>query len=187
MTIFANGATEYEVLKDGRVAITLFRGVGELSRADLPERPGHAGWPSPTPEAQCLGPIASELACLPLGPRTQQVIHEIEQAADDALFPLTGETIRALLASPAPTAGVELSGTGLAFGACKRSEDGEWMVLRCVNLLERAVEGSWGVDRQKREARLARLDETPGAVLQVSEGRVEFLAGPRAVVTVLVR
>lgn len=187
MTIFANGATEYEVLKDGRVAITLFRGVGELSRADLPERPGHAGWPSPTPEAQCLGPIASELACLPLGPRTQQVIHEIEQAADDALFPLTGETIRALLASPAPTVGVELSGTGLAFGACKRSEDGEWMVLRCVNLLERAVEGSWGVDKQKREARLARLDETPGAVLQVSEGRVEFLAGPRAVVTVLVR
>lgn len=187
MTIFANGATEYEVLDDGRVAITLFRGVGELSRADLPERPGHAGWPSPTPDAQCLGPIVSELACLPSGPRTEQVIHEIEQAADDALFPLTGETIRALLAPPAPTDGVELRGTGLAFGACKRSEDGEWMVLRCVNLLERAVEGSWGVDRQVREARLARLDESPDAALEVSDGRVEFIAGPRAVVTVLLR
>jgi hypothetical protein len=187
MTIFANGATEYEVLKDGRLAITLFRGVGELSRADLPERPGHAGWPSPTPDAQCLGPIVGEMACLPHGPRTDQVIHEIEQSADDALFPLTGETIRALLAVPAATTGIDLDGVGLAFGACKRSEDGEWMVLRCLNLLDRDVEGSWGVDREIREARLARLDESPGAVLQVSDGRVAFIAGSRAVVTVLVR
>jgi alpha-mannosidase len=187
MTIFANGATEYEVLKDGRLAITLFRGVGELSRADLPERPGHAGWPSPTPDAQCLGPIVGEMACLPHGPRTDQVIHEIEQSADDALFPLTGETIRALLAVPAATTGIDLDGVGVAFGACKRSEDGEWMVLRCLNLLDRDVEGSWGVDREIREARLARLDESPGAVLQVSDGRVAFIAGPRAVVTVLVR
>ena len=187
MTIFANGATEYEVLDDGRLAVTLFRGVGELSRADLPERPGHAGWPSPTPDAQCLGPIVSEMACLPHGPRTDEVIHEIEQTADDALFPLTGETIRALLTVPPATTGIALEGAGLAFGACKRSEDGEWMVLRCVNLLERAVEGSWAVDREIREARLARLDESPGAVLQVSDGWIEFVAGPRAVVTVLVR
>lgn len=187
MTIFANGATEYEVLNDGRLAITLFRGVGELSRADLPERPGHAGWPSPTPDAQCLGPIVSEMACLPLGPRADQIIHEIELSADDALFPLTGETIRALLAVPAATSGIELDGVGLAFGACKRSEDGEWMVLRCLNLLDRDVEGSWGVDREIREARLARLDESPGAVLPVVDGRVEFVAGRRAVVTVLLR
>jgi hypothetical protein len=61
------------------------------------------------------------------------------------------------------------------------------MVLRCLNLLDRDVEGSWGVDREIREARLARLDESPGAVLQVSDGRVAFIAGSRAVVTVLVR
>jgi hypothetical protein len=43
------------------------------------------------------------------------------------------------------------------------------------------------VGRQVREARLARLDESPDAALEVSDGRVEFIAGPRAVVTVLLR
>ncbi|HUF29641.1 MAG TPA: glycoside hydrolase family 38 C-terminal domain-containing protein, partial [Gemmatimonadaceae bacterium] len=187
LTVFANGATEYEMLSDGRIAITLFRAVGELSRADLPERPGHAGWPSPTPDAQCLGPIESEMACLPHGPRTDEVVGAIERTADDVLFPLIAETFRALMAPPGTTDGIVLDGAGLAFGACKRSEDGDWMVLRCVNLLGSEVHGSWRLRLSVREARLARLDESPGAVLAVDHGRVAFVASPRAVVTVLVR
>jgi hypothetical protein len=37
------------------------------------------------------------------------------------------------------------------------------------------------------EARRSRLDETPGDPLTVVHNRVEFAAGPREIVTVLVR
>src|SRR5207302_309911 len=40
---------EYEWTPDGDLLFTLLRSVGELSRGDLPTRPGHAGWPTATP------------------------------------------------------------------------------------------------------------------------------------------
>jgi hypothetical protein len=61
----------------GVVAVTLVRAVGELSRNDLPERPGHAGWPTATPEAQCAGRFAARFAVLPhgaAGPATSDLV-----------------------------------------------------------------------------------------------------------------
>ena len=62
VTVISDGLAEYEADADGAVHVTLARAVGELSRNELPERPGHAGWPSPTPQAQCRGPFAAEFA-----------------------------------------------------------------------------------------------------------------------------
>ena len=65
MTVYSDGLAEYEVTHEGTVAVTLVRAVGDLSRNDLPERPGHAGWPVSTPEAQMLGPFGGEFALFP--------------------------------------------------------------------------------------------------------------------------
>jgi hypothetical protein len=56
-----------------------------------------------------------------------------------------------------------------------------------VFVRELAVRGRWRLPGVVREARLARLDETLGAALDVADGAVAFEAGPRAVVTVMVR
>ncbi|MHB1863602.1 MAG: glycoside hydrolase family 38 C-terminal domain-containing protein, partial [Gemmatimonadaceae bacterium] len=186
-TVFSDGLAEYEADGAGAVRVTLVRAVGQLSRADLPERPGHAGWPTPTAEAQCLGPLGAELALLLHGPRDAAVIARIERAAEDVLTPVTGHTIRALLASPPESAGLSLDGEGLAFSCAKESEDGAWMVLRCVNLLERVVRGRWKVGFAIAEARMSRLDETPGDAVTARGSVVEFEAAPRGVVTLLVR
>jgi alpha-mannosidase len=188
--VYADGLAEYEATPDGRVAVTLVRAVGELSRRDLPERPGNAGWPAPTPAAQCVGPFAAELALALLGPRSPAVEAEIERLADDVLLPLAGETLRAALAVPDPSPAVELEGEGLAFGAVKPSEDGAWVVLRCVNVTGHSVAGAWRVGVPLREARLARLDETPLEQLGIeSDGSggslVRFDVGPRGVVTIV--
>lgn len=185
-TLFADGLTEYEV--DGRaIAVTLLRSVGELSRNDLPERPGNAGWPAATPEAQCLGPFEAELALMLHGARTEKTIDEIERAADDVLYPLVGETLRSALELPKPRVGLALEGAGLAFSCAKESDEGGWVVLRCLNLLDREVPGGWRLDRLVREARLARLDETPEGQVSVLENQIRFVAPPRAVVTILAR
>jgi hypothetical protein len=185
-TVFADGLAEYEACDDGAIAITLVRAVGALSRNDLPERPGHAGWPTPTPEAQCLGPFAGGFALLLHGHRDAATIDLVERTADDVLLPLSGATIRSALELPDPTRGIELLGEGLAFSTAKESEDGESLVLRCVNLLDREVEGAWRLGFPVQAARLARLDETPLDSLTVRGEEIRFRVGPRAAVTILV-
>lgn len=187
-TLFADGCTEYET-RGGAVCVTLVRSVGELSRNDLPERPGHAGWPAATPEAQCIGPFQAEFGILLHGPRSPRVIGEIERAADDVLFPLTGQTLRSALHTTAAVAGVELHGEGLGFSCMKESEDGEALVLRCVNLLDRRAKGEWRFAgrRQIAQAHRARLDETPTEQLAHSPSAIRFIAAAREIVTILVR
>ena len=187
VTLFGDGLAEYEVTESGDIAVTLVRAVGELSRNDMPERPGHAGWPVPTPEAQCLRTFGGTFAVLPHGPRDEATIDLVERTADDVLLPLSGSTLRSALCVPAPTSGVSLDGVGLSFSTCKESEDGEWVVLRCANLLGRPVRGRWRFGVDITRAQLARLDETPLAELVIQDGAVEFDAPPNGVVTILAR
>jgi alpha-mannosidase len=187
VTVFSDGLAEYEAEPTGEVAVTLVRSVADLSRNDLPERPGHAGWPVPTPEAQMLGAFVAELAIFPHGARTSATIDAIERTADDVLLPLTGTTLRSATADYPATPGLVLEGRGLAFSAAKESEDGEWLVLRCVNLTDEPVAGRWSLPFEAREACVARLDEMELSDVAISSRVLEFSAPPRAVVTHLVR
>jgi hypothetical protein len=185
-TVFSDGLAEYEAEDDGSVVITLLRAVGELSVRDLPERPGHAGWPKRTPGAQCLRQFAGSFAFLLHGPRSPDTIDAIERTADDVLLPLRGSTLRSALHVPEPVVGVELHGVGLAVSAIKESEDGRSLVLRCVNLLDEPTAGSWRVPFDVTEARRARLDEAPIEPLTTIDRVISFAAQPREIITILV-
>jgi len=187
VTLFSDGLAEYEATAGGEVAITLVRAVGELSRADLPERPGHAGWPVSTPEAQSAGDFAASFALLPHGPRSVRAAAIIEAAADDVLLPLRGDTLRSSLATEDASNFVRLEGDGLACTAVKPAERGGWVALRCVNLTDHEIAGRWVLGAPIVEARLARLDETPLSALAIDAGAIAFTVSPRAIVTVLVR
>jgi alpha-mannosidase len=186
-TVYSNGLAEYEALDDGSVAVTLIRAVGALSRHDLPERPGHAGWPANTPLAQSIGPYRAELALAPHGPDTPAQRHEAECLADDVLLPLTGRTLRSNLDAPVAAGGLTLEGEGLAFSAAMPAREPGWIVLRCVNRFDSEVRGRWRAGRAIAEAKLARLDETPLADVEVQGDAVPFKAAPHAIVTLLVR
>jgi alpha-mannosidase len=69
----------------------------------------------------------------------------------------------------------------------KESEDGAWLVLRCVNVRDDETHGTWRLPFDVREAHLARLDETRIALLEAAGAAVAFTAPPRAIVTILVR
>jgi hypothetical protein len=60
-------------------------------------------------------------------------------------------------------------------------------VLRCINLTDATVAGRWTLGVDVSEARIARLDETIVEQIAVSGASVSFEAGPRAIVTILVR
>lgn len=186
-TIFSDGLAEYESHDDGSIAVTLVRAIGALSRPDLPERPGHAGWPADTPAAQSLGPFAAEFAVGLHGPDSPEVRDSIEQLADDVLLPIIGETLRSNLLDPRDMGGIELLGEGLVFSCAKPAQRAGWIVLRCVNRRDVAVRGTWAFGRTIVEAVRGRLDETPEVTLTADGHSVTFGAGPKEIVTVLVR
>ncbi|HET7622328.1 MAG TPA: hypothetical protein VFK39_10530, partial [Gemmatimonadaceae bacterium] len=195
LTLFSDGLAEYEATPTGDIAVTLVRAVGELSRNDLPERPGHAGWPAPTPEAQSLGAFEAGFALLPHGERSDETIALVERTADDVLLPLRGTTLRSALAIPGATAGVELLldhesealHGALAFSTCKPTEDGDGVTLRCVNITDRPLRARWRLGVPVSQAWTARLDETRLEQLPTDGQDIPFGAGPRSVTTIIVR
>jgi alpha-mannosidase len=186
-TLFSDGLAEYESHDDGSIAVTLVRAVGALSRPDLPERPGNAGWPADTPAAQSLGPFLAEFAVALHGPDSPVVRDSIEQLADDVLLPIRGETLRSNLLEPSGVGGIELSGDGLVFSSAKPAQRAGWIALRCVNRRDVVVRGTWAFGRTIVEATRARLDETREGTLSVNGRSVTFEAGPKEIVTLLVK
>ena len=187
VTLVSDGLAEYESLGDGGLAVTLVRAVGELSRHDLPERPGHAGWPSATPGAQCLGGYEATFAIALHDGDSPAQRDAVQQLADDVLLPITGETLRSNLSDSQCRGGIELRGAGLVFSAAAPAQQQGWIVLRCINRRAEAVSGSWTMGVMLEEARRARLDETPGDLLAIHAGMIEFVAAPMEIVTIVAR
>lgn len=188
MTVLADGLPEYEARGDGAVLVTLLRAFGELSRAGLPERPGHAGWPTPTPDAQCLGPFT---ACLGLCFHDEAALDRmdrIDRAAEEFHAPIAAWMMRSALRLPESVAGPELVGGGLVLSAMRPAEEGRGIVVRCCNPGRTGVRGAWRIPWPVKRAERCRLDETPLEPLGVGNpSSVVFEAGPRAVVTILLR
>jgi hypothetical protein len=188
LLVLADGLPEYEARPNGTVLVTLLRCFGQLSRADLSERPGHAGWPTPTPDAQCPGPFRARLGVQLIGPDALEQSGAIEPAAEEFHAPVLAQPLRSALAAPRPVPGPELVGDGLVFSAMKPSESGRGLVLRCYNALPRPVAGAWRLPWPVAAVERCRLDETPLRRVEVgSRGDVPFEAEPREVVTLLVR
>lgn len=177
--------------EDGHLAVTLLRATGELSRASVPERPGHAGWPAAIPDAQCRGTYYALIGLLLSEEGAERLLERIERACDDLLLPLVGETWRDLEVSDGPVAvvGPRLTGEGLEMSAVTLSScDPSAVVLRAVNCLERAVTGCWELPGPPGwVATQCRLDETPTGGQVVCQSALEFSAAPRSVVTFVVR
>jgi alpha-mannosidase len=159
-----------------------------MSRSDIPERRGHAGWPTPTPEARTFGAVHGRLAVMLHGPAKIDSRELLEAAAEAFLAPPIALMRRALLAAPPEVRGPALSGEGLVFSAMKPAESGRGTILRCYNGRDKAASGAWHVAWRVTSATLCRLDEGPLKKLRVERGgTIRFDAPPRGVVTVLLR
>lgn len=187
LAVVTDGLPQYEAAPDGTVRITLLRACGELSRPDLPERPGHAGWPVATPEGQCLGPFSGRMAVALVTPADLAAPEGLESLADAVLLPPVAFMRRATLRADRGVEGPALEGEGLVLSAVKPAEDGRGVILRCWNARDDTVAGAWRVPWRVRAASWCRLDETDVAALRVRNGRVTFEAPPRGIVTVRVR
>jgi len=188
LAIVAPGFFEYEWTRRGDLLLTLLRAVGEMSRGDLPTRPGHAGWPTSTPLAQCPGRTRVELAVAPVSQAELERGDALPSLWEDAFLPLRGFWLRDAV-DPAPTqVDIALEGSGLVLSAVKPAQQGSPLVLRCYNATDRKAAGAWRFGEGVKSAHRVRADERESVAL-VLEGRgktVRFVAEPYEIVTILV-
>ncbi len=185
--LLSDGLAEVEIA-GGAFVVTLLRAVGELSRCDVPERPGHAGWPVAIPRAQSPGPFRARLAVMPHGPWSADTLDQIEDACDALLLPLIGATWRDYAGAVRDVAGPSLDGEGLRSSSVTLSVDGTAIVLRAVNIREHETLGAWTMpDDGPWMVTPCRIDETTIGPTMRCGARISVNAGPRAVVTHLVR
>jgi alpha-mannosidase len=186
LAVLAPGFFEYELAPDGDIRVTVLRAVGQLSRGDLVTRPGHAGWPTATPEAQCLGPDRLQLAIAPVDARHMHGGSVLPELWEDVFLPPRAVWLRQATPLRLPELELRLEGAGLVLSAVKPSEEGEAIVVRCYNARPEAVDGRWRFGRGLARAVHLRADERAGTELSLDpDGRsVPFRAGPHAMVTI---
>ena len=188
LAVINDGLPQYEVRRDGTILVTLLRSTGQLSKPDLAERPGHAGWPTATPDGQCLGPFSARLAFMLTREATLATPDVFDAAADDYLVPPVAMMQRACLAKPEAMTGPAIEGDGLVLSAFKPAESGRGVVLRFFNARGETVAGSLTLPRAIRTAGAARLDETSAGLLRLTKSHTTpLLLAPRVVATVVAR
>src|SRR5207237_799567 len=152
----------------GDLFITLLRAVGDLSRGDLPTRPGHAAWPTPIPDAQCLGTSRIEMALVPVTVADLERGDFLPQLWEDAFLPITGLWLRDAAGLTPALVDIALEGTGLVFSTLKPAQIGSPMVLRCYNATNRKAAGVW------RFPEHVLPPEARGCCVVAPEGRPRF-------------
>jgi alpha-mannosidase len=188
LALLVPGFFEYELEPQGDLLFTILRAVGQLSRADLPTRPGHAGWPMATPMAQCQGVDRLQLAIAPVTEAQVESGTTIPELWEDLFLPIRPIWLRQASPLSIQPTDIRLEGEGLVFSALKPAEHGRAMVLRCYNASPRPTAGAWHLSSLVSIAHRARADEQPLHEIRLSEGSrsVPFHAAAHEIVTIVV-
>jgi mannosylglycerate hydrolase len=215
LAVFNRGLPEYEILRDGSntIAVTLLRCVGAISRGDLLTRPGHAGVPVPTPEAQCLDQYAFELALRPHAGDWETILpeavafqaplyerradetegylpHEVwaENSPDELTGPATLKPVDLTGPLPSELSFVTLEPAALVLSAVKRAEREDALIVRCYNPSAEPVVAKLRVYGGFSTAQLVNLREEPLAgPFPCGGGSVSFPVAAKRVLTVAFR
>ncbi len=156
LAISTQGIHEYEShIIDGktRLAFTLLRSVGWLSRDDLLTRKGNAGPPMPTPDAQCIGTYQYTYSFILLKDGKKEEVYEKTRDflyEPVAIMPFPErERVSYMISEFDFERGIFLS-------ALKVSQDGEGVVLRAHNQseIEKKVQISFPLETKVYESNM---------------------------------
>jgi mannosylglycerate hydrolase len=181
LMVAARGLREGRVTPDGEVVITLLRCFGWLSRDDMSTRKGGAGPQVETPGGQEPGPQHYELSLIPCPADVMAAL----PLAESFQAGLRAEVTPVHAGRLPPTASLlQVEPSALRLSAVKAAEDGRGMMVRVVNLSRETVAAGIRTHLRLRRACVARLDETDGEELAISEHRlIHAVVEPEQVAT----
>ncbi len=182
--VLAKGLPEYELSLDkpGRLAITLLRGVGELSKSNLKTRPGgDAGWKNRTPNAQCLGLHEFDYSIYLFKPGDLKDVNlQAELYHNPTFYFKRKQDVDSLkLASL-----FEIESDVAVLSAFKVSEDEKAVILRFYNPLEKFAEARIKLNFKFNEVALAKLNESKiSALIPNADGTFTVNLSPFKILT----
>jgi hypothetical protein len=189
LAILSEGLPEHSPLPaDAGVtlALTLLRCVGELSRADLSTRNGHAGPAIATPGAQCLGEHTFRCGVLPFARAELAGVSAIAEAfvAPPYVIPTSGGGAFPAACNPVLT----LMPDFLVPSSLTVSEDGKRLAVRFYNPLRETVQATVLFGVPVRLVCRADAAENVLQPLEVAENPLgcRLEVGPAEIVTLLV-
>ncbi|MEW5786078.1 MAG: glycosyl hydrolase-related protein [Bacillota bacterium] len=183
VTVVNQGLPEYEVIpaaggRAAELAVTLLRGVGWLSREDLPNRPGHAGPAVETPGGQCPGAHSFAYSLVPH--RGDWQAAGIKELAGILTAPLLGAALgKAKGELPAAGAMLSLEPRQIVLSSVKQSQDGRAVIIRIFNCSGAVQEAALTPGFAFKTVRPVNLLEEPaGEPLPAAGGRVRLSVPP---------
>jgi alpha-mannosidase len=189
LTIANRGLPEYEVLETpegSEIALTLLRCVGWLSRNDLSSRVGGAGPQLRTPGAQLHGRNVAHYSIIP---------HDGDWAAAGAHVQAV-QVLRPMRARwnehgvnriAARGSLLDVSSAAFQVSAIKRAEDGDGVIVRLYNTLDRPAETLVNLTPLHGVVIMTNLDEEAIAEVPRVAGDVPVAARPNEIVTLRFR
>ena len=180
--VLLDHVTEYELLTDPpELALTLLRAVGQISRDVHRYRQEPAGPQTPTPGAQCLGPVTARLAVQPHAGawHADGVLAQMECFRHD-LLAAPGSGRREPPGRPSP--GLAMEGVGVTLAALRRR--GDWLELRLAAQHPHPTTATVSAAGGLAAAREADLIGRAGADLAVAGGSLRLDLGAWEVRTV---
>lgn len=185
LTVHARGMHEYELATDGsgRLALTLLRAVGEVSKGDLATRPGgDAAWKNDAPDAQCIGPQRCEYALQVHAP--SETFAPQTRASEDYLTPVH-VFARRHVSEPLPFGSlVSVDSDHAAFSALKVADDGNGFILRLYNPSGVPDVAHICCALTLREVWVSELDEYPRDQRSMLDDTIDVELDPYEIVTV---
>lgn len=189
LAILSEGLPEHSPLLDDTgvtLALTLLRCVGELSRADLSTRNGHAGPAIETPGAQCLGEHTFRYGVLPFAREELAGVSAIAEAfvAPPYISPTSGGGAFPAACNPL----LILTPDFLVLSSLTVSEDGRRLAVRFYNPLREAVQATVLFGVPVRLVCRADAAENVLQQLELAENSrgCRLQVGPAEIVTLLV-
>lgn len=186
--VFGEGLVEYEAYTDDgppRLALTLLRSVGFLSRDDLTMRPsGHAGPGLATPGAQCLGHHEFRLG---FEPRTSRPLASalFGRAASFAAPPMVTPALGAGGSQSPRAAMIEVGGDAV-LSACYVDRDTNAIMVRVFNPDDRDGETRLSLPYLSKASRVDFLGTKKGD-LAVKDGAIALTVRAHGIETVAVK
>ncbi|MFH0991685.1 MAG: glycoside hydrolase family 38 C-terminal domain-containing protein [bacterium] len=186
-TLLTKGLPEYELkLQDrGTLALTLLRSVGKLAGRDLITRPGGAaGWWNETPDAQCLGTHTFEYAIVVTDSSEEMWTTILKEAELFSVPPIVAA--RKNEQHMLEQSFLSVTPAEVQFSALKESEDGNGIVLRLSNPVDKVIRTTARFYFPVTKISRAMLNETITGDLDVREGAVQISIQPYEIVTVYI-
>ncbi|MFD2922387.1 mannosylglycerate hydrolase [Halobacillus naozhouensis] len=182
MSVLTNSTREYEIVGEhyDTIALTLFRSIGHLGKANMLRRPGRpSGIKLPTPDSQMIGKLKLEFAILPHKGSTLKA--NIAKMAKEYMTPVHTYNKIPYNAMKLNDSGLQTPLTyqllkeesgGVVLSALKKSEQNDSLILRVFNPSDQTTEVSYCIEGSVKQAYRTNLNEDQQEGLATDQGMI---------------